>query len=85
MIEGTWSGYNSGQRRVVHREFTTMRHRVEQIRNLGWILYTDGTTLSLTVTEIAGRQNLKPIAGYTSLIDKCIRHGVNAVNALPKE
>ncbi len=79
-IEGKWTGYTSAQRRVVHREHTRSKKRADQIRELGSIGYTDGTRLLLHVID--GKSG-KPINGYSSLINDCLRHGVNSVAALP--
>lgn len=82
LVEGTWSGYTSGQRRVVHREVVNHK-RAEAIRELHMIRYTDGTCLYLSVRELAYREKAeKPINGYKSLIDDCLRHGVNSVSDL---
>ncbi len=62
VLEGTWSGYNSGQRRLVHRQ--VFRKPV----NLTCIRYTDGTTLDITVRSAKKSERVKEIHGYTSLI-----------------
>jgi hypothetical protein len=80
-IEGEWTGYTSSQRRVVHREHTRSQRRVDEIRKLGSILYTDGTSLLLSVRD--GKRGT-PVNGYRSLIADCIRHGVKAVADLPR-
>jgi hypothetical protein len=81
-IEGVWTGYTSAQRQVAHREHTRSEERIEEIRKLGSILYTDGTKLLLRVLE--GKQG-EPIDGYSKLIADCLRHGVNSVDALPSD
>lgn len=78
-IEGTWTGYTSSQRRVVHREHTRSESRIEAVRKLGSIAYTDGTRLLLHVSE--GKRG-KPKDGYGSLIRDCIAQGVNTVAEL---
>ena len=78
-IEGTWTGYTGARRRVVHREHTRSVKRAEEIRQLGAILYTDGTQLLLDVRE--GKSG-EAIAAYGSLINDCLRHGVSSVAAL---
>ena len=82
IIEGTWSGYKSSQSRIVHREYTKSKARAEGVAKLGAIYYTDGTALYLRVAVHRGRKAAPPIAGYSGLIDDCLRHGVNRVDAL---
>lgn len=79
-IEGTWSGYVSTQRHVVHREHTRSRKRCEDVRKIGAIYYTDGTALYLRVLE--GKSG-KAINGYGSLLNDCIRHDCRHVSQLP--
>lgn len=86
MIEGTWSGYSSSQRRVCHREFTNRAKFADAVRELRWIRFTDGTVLEINVTDIGdGRKSKpKPVNGYSTLIRECLYAGVNAVSDLPK-
>lgn len=78
-IEGEWSGYNSGQRRVVHREHTSSKKFAGEVNCLGCIVYTDGTRLELTVSQ--GKHG-KPMDGYRSLIRKCLAQGTQYVAEL---
>ena len=80
-IEGEWSGYTSAQRHVVHREHTRSKTRVAQIRDLGRILFTDNTTLFLSVRD--GKHGAA-VNGYGRLIADCLRHGTGIVAQLPK-
>ena len=82
VIEGEWSGYSSGQRRVVHREVTDRAARADWCRRAGCILYTDGTRLDLTVREAKPRERVTEIHGYTSLIDECERENLKTVAGL---
>lgn len=82
VIEGTWSGYHSGQQRVVHREVTRDAARVEWARTAGGIVYTDGTWLYIDVREARPRERVVEISGYGSLISDCVAAGVNSVSAL---
>lgn len=81
-IEGEWSGYRSSQRRVVHREYSSSATFIQQVRSLGFIRFTDGTTLDLSVSEAPRRARQPEIKGYTSLIRDCIAAGVKSVDAL---
>ena len=78
-IEGVWTGYTSAQRRVVHREHTRSKERVDAIVALGSIAYTDGTRLLLHASD--GKHG-QPINGYGSLIRDCLRRGVSSVAEL---
>lgn len=82
MIEGEWSGYRSGQRRVTHREYVRDAALAEKVRALGSIGYTDGTRLDLCVTPHRGKKALPAILGYSQLIRDCVRLGVRSVHAL---
>jgi hypothetical protein len=85
VIEGTWSGYTSSQRRVVHRTV----HKASEKRLRAWlskhsaISYTDGTFLSLSVRDCKPHERVKGIFdGYGSLIRECVWHDVSSVHAL---
>lgn len=82
IIEGTWSGYNSSQRRVVHREYTSSAKRAEHIKAISSITYSDGTCLDLSVREKHDRKPRQPIRGYNELIEDCLFYGVSSVMAL---
>ena len=86
IIEGEWSGYHSGQRRIVHRTVhpssrNKLRAWAEKTRG---ILYTDGTMLYLTVRDCKPRERVKEILGYVKLIDDCFFYSVDSVASLPK-
>jgi hypothetical protein len=66
VIEGTWSGYHSGQRRVAHREVIAESRAKKFV--LTCIRYTDGTTLDITLRPAEYREKVKEISGYRSLI-----------------
>jgi hypothetical protein len=72
MIEGEWTGYTRNQQRVVHREYTQDAKFAIAVQRIGWITYTDGTGLRLSVTEHKGRKVLPPNNGYGSLIRQCV-------------
>ena len=68
VLEGEWSGYTSAQRRVVHREVVTNRKRIDRLRDLHTIQYTDGTTLLLRLREAKPREHVEERDSYGSLI-----------------
>jgi hypothetical protein len=76
VLEGEWTGYHSGQARIVHRTVETHDRFPRSI------LYTDGTCLLLTVRPAQPREKVKEIHGYDSLISDCVRKGVASVAAL---
>jgi hypothetical protein len=85
VIEGEWSGYHSGQQRVVHRTV----HEASERRLRAWadkthaISYTDGTRLILSVRDCKPRERVKDIInGYTSLIRDCVYYDVSSVHEL---
>ncbi|HZZ82028.1 MAG TPA: hypothetical protein VFE62_26245 [Gemmataceae bacterium] len=74
ILEGTWSGYHSAQRRIVHRQL--FRKPV----NLSCIRYTDGTTLDISVRPAKPRERVKEIHGYTSLVRDALAIGKDYVS-----
>lgn len=82
-ITGEWSGYRSSQRRVVHREYTTNKEFADKVKQLGFIRFTDGTTLDLTVREMKkGERRQSEILAYWELIRECIAKGKRSVSEL---
>ncbi len=85
VVEGTWSGYTSNQRRIVHRTV----HKASERRLRNWltrhssISYTDGTFLCLSVRDCKPYERVRGIVnGYGSLIRDCVWHDVSSVHAL---
>ncbi len=84
VIEGTWSGYRSGQERVAHVSV----HKVSEKRLRAWaesthaITYTDGTSLWISVRDAKPREVVKECRGYMSLIRDCAYFGVTSVAAV---
>lgn len=74
VVEGEWSGYTSGQRRIVHRE--VLSHSREKYEAISSIVYTDGTCLVLRVRDAKPREKVEQIRGYTSLIRDVITSGL---------
>ena len=81
IIEGEWSGYRSEQRRICHR---TVTKYPEKYKELSFIRFTDNTTLDLRIRECKPREKVAEIHGYDSLIEECLRDGVNTVEELKK-
>lgn len=83
VLEGEWSGYHSGQRRVVHCTVIP-KYIADQIKEqqLHYISYTDGTSLDLSVREAKPRERITEIHGYDSLIRDCLHYKVSSVSEL---
>ena len=84
IIEGTWSGYNSGQRRIVHCTVHTASYKKLRAwaEKTSAIYYTDGTSLDIAVMDAKPRERVKEICGYVELIADCAYYDVNSVAAL---
>lgn len=83
VVEGEWTGYHSGQRRVVHREIVSAKE-AEAIGKIGYIRYTDGTGLALTTRAALPRERVQQVLGYRSLIRQCVTAGHGDVARLPR-
>lgn len=82
VVEGTWTGYRSDQRRIVHRTVhkASERRLREWLRQHSSIEYTDGTRLCLAVRECKPRERVKDtLNGYGSLIRDCVHYNVASV------
>lgn len=84
VIEGEWTGYTAGQRRVVHRQVypVSRKHLREWAESAGAIRYTDGTLLLLRVRDCKPRERVEQIRAYSLLIEDCARLDVNRIDAL---
>lgn len=78
ILEGEWSGYRSSQQRVVHREVVDAK-RAKRLKELHAIVYTDGTSLLLSLREAKPREKVEVIAAYGSLIREAEAHGGSRV------
>lgn len=78
IVEGEWTGYTSAQRRIVHREVVDAK-RADRLKNLRAIVYTDGTTLLLSVNPKLDRKPVHVINGYNSLIKEAEATGKSRV------
>jgi hypothetical protein len=78
VLEGEWTGYTSRQQRVVHREIVSAK-MAEQARGLHKIVYTDGTSLLISVREAEHREKVKLAHQYNDLIRDALRHGGSVV------
>jgi hypothetical protein len=84
LLEGTWSGYVSSQAHVVHREIVSAE-RAGRLSRLSQIVYTDGTTLDLSLLELEpGEATEDLIAGYADLIREAEASGDAVFRVVPK-
>jgi hypothetical protein len=79
ILEGTWTGYVSRQSRVCHREVLTGK-RAESLRGLHKIVFTDGTSLLISIREASPREKIVPNNQYGELIRDAERHGGSVVH-----
>lgn len=82
VLEGVWTGYVSAQSRVVHREVVTSPKRVDRLRRLNVIRYTDGTALILSLREAEPREHVKEIHSYNELIRECEKERGSTVRVI---
>lgn len=67
VLEGEWTGYSSAQCHIVHREVVDQA-RYGRLKGLHAIVYTDGTSLILRLSETKPRAKVEVKNGYGSLI-----------------
>ena len=81
VIEGEWTDYHSGQQRIVHREVypKAMRKLKAWVEKNPSILYTDGTSLLLSVRDCKPRERVQEIRAYSKLIKDCFYADVTSV------
>lgn len=68
ILEGTWSGYRSGQERVCHRRILKSKQSVEFWESIHAVVFTDGTTMTMQIRECKPREKVTEIHGYDSLL-----------------
>lgn len=76
VLIGEWSGYRDSQRKVVHREILELAQG-ERYKNLRSIVYTDGTTLDVSLVETprADTIGMTLRLSYNSLLSKAATSG----------
>lgn len=77
LLEGYWSGYTYTQRKLVHREVITASRANELA--LRRVIFTDGTTLDLTVRPMDRGERIHPIISYSDLIYEAEHTGEKCV------
>jgi hypothetical protein len=76
VVEGKWSGYHSGQQRVVYREVIKPNKKSsERWKNLHSIRYTDGTLLCISIREAKPRERIEQKLSYKSLVRDALYSG----------
>ena len=76
VCEGIWSGYQSSQQRVCHRKVITKKWKMEALKSINTVEYTDGTRLYVTVRTCLPREKVKEIDGYSSMLQEFINAGM---------
>ena len=76
ICEGTWSGYSSSQQHVCHRKVITKKWKMEALKSINTVEYTDGTRLYVTVRTCLPREKVKEIDGYSSMLQEFINAGM---------
>lgn len=82
IYEGKWHGYRREQDRVVYREVLATKAQVDRRSELRTILFTDGTTLEMSMREALPREKVQPLAGYSSLVHDALNHGGTHVSVI---
>ena len=82
IVEGTWTGYRAEQQRVVHRTVHKEKKFREWCEKTHAIIYTDGTSLILSVRDCKPRERVEVKDGYGKLIRDCFYAGVTSVAGL---
>ncbi len=75
ILEGTWGSKHNVYHRVII-------YKPDKYKDLKSITFDDGTSMQLTIRKAEPYEKVEIIHGYDSLIDKCLRGGVNSVFAL---
>ncbi len=79
ILEGEWTGYTSAQRKIVHREIfsdgtANGRAFLEKLKALRCIVYTDGTSLLLSLREAKRGEKIIENKTYYTLIRDALHH-----------
>jgi len=65
---------------IIHREYSSDKDFATKVKDLGFISYTDGSTIELKVRQMEYKERKQSlIKGYADLIIQCVHHGVNSV------
>lgn len=72
VVECVWSGYQASQSRPCHRMVETRTYRVEALKKVSHVAFTDGTTMSVAVRPCFPREKVQEIRGYRDLLNEII-------------
>ena len=67
IIEGEWTGYTPSQQRIQHREIISHRE-AQNLEHLKVIVFTDGTSLLISIRETRPHERVQVIQSHTKLI-----------------
>lgn len=79
VVECHWNGYRSGHGFDCHRTVETSPVKVDRLRRVHSVLFTDNTTMSVNVRPAKPRERVEEIHGYDQLLDKIVRLGLTGV------
>lgn len=75
IVECVWSGYRASQSRPCHRMVETSPRKINALKQVSTIRFTDGTTMSVDVRECVPREKVQTINGYSSLLNEIVSKG----------
>lgn len=75
VLECNWSGYTASQSRCCHREVITAK-RAEAFKDIGVILFSDGTHMSVNVRPAKFRERVVEMKGYSKLLWDVLQSGL---------
>lgn len=81
VIECTWSGYHVGQRRVCHR---MVIRNPERFARVSGILFTDGTTMSVSIRPCGPNERVQELDAYSSLLSEAAASGMTGYVSVAK-
>ena len=78
VLEGEWTGYSSSQQSVKHREVIDQK-RADRLKNLHAIVYTDGTSLLISLRPALRNEKIRELNQYGALIRQAEATGKSRV------
>ena len=88
ILECIWSGYTSSQMRPCHRKIIKEKYKVEKLKKVSSIRFTDGTNMTVHLRPCKFKEKIDEINGYNELFDKIIYSNKNyegsvSINDIP--
>lgn len=76
VIEGTWSGYTAGQKRVCHRTVTSHKSLADSLAKIHIVEFTDFTKMFVEVRPVKRGEKIVEMKAYCALLGDFARHGM---------